>query len=149
MDVIEPTAENKIYALIILALAWTVSSLCVGFPQLLFDRGWQGTVVSKRVRHGYIVSHTIGRGRMVPTVWLDLTVKKDGGRVRKISYHLRETSEKYYSVGDRVIHLKGAKFLLRPDRADNEIICPLCGNTLKTDDCYYCRIRFSTRNKFY
>ena len=149
MDIIEPTRENKIYAIIILAVAWVISSFCIGFWQLLFDRDWQGTVVSKNLRHGYVVAHTIGRGRMIPTVWIDLVVRRDSGRMKKITYNVRETSAKYYGAGDRVLHLKGSKFLLRPDRRDDEIICPLCANTLAKEECHHCRIRFSTKKKFY
>lgn len=149
MDIMEPTRENKIYAIIILAVAWIICVFSVGFPQLLFDRDWQGTVVSKNLRHGYVVAHTIGPGRMIPTVWIDLVVRRDSGKVKKITYNLRDTSAKYYSVGDRVLHLKGSKFLLRPDRREDEIICPLCANTLAREECYHCRIRFSSKKKFY
>ncbi len=149
MDAMGATQSNKIYALIILTVAWFICALCVGFLQLLFDKNWYGTVVSKNIRHGYVVAHTIGRGRMTPTVWLDLIVKRDSGKQKKITYNLRETSERYYKVGDRVLHLKGSKFLLRTDRREDEIICPLCAMTLKYEECPCCRIRFSTKKKFY
>ena len=149
MAVMGATRENKIYALIILATAWFIFALCIGFLHLLLDRNWYGTVVSKNIRHGYVVAHTIGRGRMTPTVWLDLVVKCDDGRRKKITYNLRETSARYYNEGDRVFHLKGSKFLLRPDRREDEIICPLCATTLRREECSHCRIRFSTKSKFY
>ena len=149
MEAMGATQNNKIYILIILIVSGIVCALCVGFPQLMLDKKWQGTVVSKNVRHGYVVAHTNGRGRMARALWLDLTVKRDDGKIKKITYNLRETSEKYYNVGDRVLHLKGSKFLLRPDRREDEIICPLCASTLKREECYHCRIKFSTKSKFY
>ena len=149
MDVIEPTRESKIYAIIILAVAFAVSVFSTGFVQLLVDRNWSGTIVSKNLRHGYIAQKALRLGRLIPVVYIDMIVLKDNGKKKKITYTSREMTLGYYNAGDKVVHLKGAKFLLRPDRRENEIICPLCANTLFSEQCYHCRIKFSTKTKFY
>ena len=148
IEVMGATRQNKIYILILLAIAWFISALCTGFFQLLFDKDWRGTIWSKRLRNGYKFVLTLGGHPLViPTIWLDLIIRRDIGVNKNITYNFEDISLGYYKEGDRVIHLKGSKFLLRLDGGKDEIICPMCAHALMSEKCPICKLRFSPKDK--
>lgn len=147
IEIMGPTLENKIQIFILLTIAWFISVLCTGFFQLLFDKDWLGMIGSKKLRNGYKVVFEFGRGLIIPTAYLDLIINREMGKKKDITYNFEDISVGYYNEGDRVLHLKGAKFLLRPDGSKDEIICPMCAHSLMSEECPICKIRFSCKDK--
>lgn len=147
VEIMGPTRENKMQIFILLTIAWFISAFCIGFFQLLFDKDWLGIIGFKKFRNGYKLVFEFGRGRVIPVVWLDLIINRDIGKNKNITYNLEDISATYYNEGDRVLHLKGAKFLLRPDASKDEIICPMCAHALMEEKCPRCKIRFSIKDE--
>ena len=71
-----------------------------------------------------------GRDVHIFTVYVD-----DGHRVR--SYTIKDTAkafDKYYEIGDEVLHIGGTRFPVKPDFHDRWL-CPICGEFNAKDEC--------------
>ena len=71
-----------------------------------------------------------GRDVHIFTVYVD-----DGHRVR--SYTIKDTAkafDKYYEIGDEVLHIGGTRFPVKPDFHDRWL-CPICGEFNAEDEC--------------
>ncbi len=115
------------------------------FFQLLFEKDYEGEIISKSLWNGNYFPSFATR-RMLPTVYMDLEVKKSNGDIIKITYNTMFISQSAYNVGNRVVYLKGAKYLLVTDKKA-PIFCPLCSETLDTPECPRCKVSFSDYKK--
>ena len=133
------------YAVSVYMFCSAVFALCVyliKFFQLLFEKSYDGEIVSKELRNGFYVPHAVATKYMVPTVYMDLDVKKTDGSIETVTYNCKFIATSCYNVGNKVKYLKGTKYLLVTD--DNApIICPLCAATLSTPECSRCEITFA------
>lgn len=133
------------YAITVYIFCSAVFAFCVykiKFFQLLFEKDFEGEIISKEFWNGYYFPYVASvRGR-VSTVYMDIEVKKSNGKTKVITYNCMFISSSCYEVGNKVKHLKGTKYLLVTD--DNSpIICPLCARTLNYPECCRCEISFA------
>lgn len=115
------------------------------FFQLLLEKDYEGEIISKILWNGHYFPSFATR-RMVPTVYMDLEVKKSDGTVEKTTYNTVFISKSSYGVGNKVVYLKGAKYLLVTDKKA-PIFCPLCATTSDQPECPNCKITFSDYKK--
>ncbi len=114
----------------------------IKFFQLLFERSYDGEIVSKELRNGFYIPYAVATRYMVPTVYMDLDVKKTDGSIETVTYNCKLIAASCYNVGNKVKYLKGTKYLLVTD--DNApIICPLCAATLDHPECGRCEVSFA------
>lgn len=135
--------EKIICTYIIGTLIWLWVVYMTKFIPLLFARDWDGEIISVHHRAGWYCPYAIfGRGGIKPTVYIDLVIKKDNGRNKKITYNAVHISPSYYFNGMKVSYKKGAKFLVYKDPPEDKIICPVCTSTLEKNCCGRCKINF-------
>lgn len=141
--VAEYNAEKTVCAYIVgtLVLVWVV--YVTKFIPLLFDKDWDGEIISVHHRAGWCANAVFIRGGgMRPTVYIDLVVKKDNGRKKRITYNSANISLSYYVTGMKVSNKKGSKYLVYKNPPKDKIICPVCTATLNECICGRCRIIF-------
>ncbi len=144
--------NNTGYAISVYIFCSSVFAFCVykiKFFQLLFEKDFEGEIISKEFWNGYYFPYVASvRGR-VSTVYMDIKVKKSDGKTKVITYNCMFIAASCYNVGNKVKYLKGTKYLLVTD--DNApIICPICAATLNSPECCRCSISFADyKRKFF
>lgn len=136
------------YALTVYVFSAALCALVIyksNFFQLLMEKDFEGEIISKVLWNGNYFS-SFGTRHMLPTVFMDLEVKKSDSAVVKITYNTAFISKSAYNVGNRVVYLSGAKYLLVTDK-NTPIFCPLCAETLDTPECPNCKITFVNYKK--
>lgn len=117
------------------------------FIHMLFDKEWEGTVISSTSYIGYEpITFGVAISRRPPKkiMYTLLLVSIDGiKKTKKIRIPSKIIDPTFFSSGDRLKHFKGAKYPQNLDRKDEIFICPVCGKS-----CYYenfcpdCKIKF-------
>lgn len=124
-------------------LVWLFFIYKIGVFRLLLEREWKGEIIGLELRNGWYSTSLIPtRSTIRPTVYIHLTVMTSGGKKKRVSYNTVHITPVYYSVGMKVVHKRGARFLVYKTAPADKIICPVCTRTLDRHSCPRCRISF-------
>jgi hypothetical protein len=120
----------------------------MGLLSYVSDKSFSGTVVDVKLDVRLFKESAFER-RIEKRVFVGMTVQCDSGECiffeQMLPDHL--SSKNPYRVGDRVYHVKGAKYTCRFPREDTEkryepvsVICPACGaiHPLGSKSCSFC-----------
>ena len=119
-----------------------------GLWEYFTDKSFSGTIVHYKAECRIFKISAFER-RMETRLFVEMTVECDNGTTTVHEEMLSSALSKNipYREGDRVYHIKGAKYTCRFPRNDTvkqydpiSIICPLCGavNDLGTHTCVFC-----------
>ncbi|MBE6547630.1 MAG: hypothetical protein E7667_01950 [Ruminococcaceae bacterium] len=123
---------------------WIIAIYNLRTVHLLFEKEWTGDIISIELRNGYYSPYKFEARavRLIPTVYIDMIVKDEKGKNKKITYNTAFINASYYRLGMTVVHKKGSKYLIDKHPPKDKIICPLCTNTLWETKCDRCGIKF-------
>ncbi|MBQ7316696.1 MAG: hypothetical protein IJW90_06240 [Clostridia bacterium] len=117
---------------------------------LLRDKEWTGTVESRACKRQMTVRGAVARyGNIVEVMMGYWKIQRDDGESEILTYETEDVADDYFHTGDRVLHYKGAKYIvLAEPEADNEnLLCPLCGKLVMKPECSFCKIDFDTSRR--
>lgn len=135
--------DEKAAVYILGSVIWIFLIYKMRIINMLCDREWRGEIISVNHRNGYYCPYaTFGRGTIRGTVYIDLVVKTESGKKKRITYNAVYIAPSYHFAGMKVTHKRGSKYLVYTDPPKNKIICPICTETLDTPYCSRCKIRF-------
>ncbi len=129
-------------ALYILLL--TLPAIVTKIPLVLFDRSWKGTIERVYSETGAEYEDPVAGKMTIRTATIYIVIKLTNGRiVEREVYHGPVKNENYierYSVGDTVIHVKGAKHLQIVSGSRATATCVICGaeNSVRNHECEKC-----------
>ena len=119
-----------------------------GLWEYFTDKSFSGKIVHYKAECRIFKISAFER-RMETRLFVEMTVECDNGTTTVHEEMLSSALSKKipYREGDRVYHIKGAKYTCRFPRNDTDkqyeplsVICPLCGalHTLGTQTCTFC-----------
>jgi hypothetical protein len=138
-------------ACVMFIAAWTF--YLFGLWDYFTDKSFSGKIIHYKAECRIHKISAFER-RIETRLFVEMTVECDDGTTTVHEEMLSSALSKKipYRVGDRVYHIKGAKYTCRFPRNDTEqkyepisVICPLCGavNTLGTKTCTFCENELS------
>ncbi len=144
-----PTARFEPIVSIALIIFIALSLLSAfGLYKYFFDNSFSGKVVDIKTNTRYYKESAFDK-KITTRTFVRMTVECDDGKriffEQMLPAHQARTVP--YRTGDRVYHIKGAKYLCRFPRNDTEakyeplsVICPLCGAILQlgSKECAFC-----------
>lgn len=137
-----PGLSWVLFAVVIIATARLLD-----IPFWLFDKTWAGRIIAKD-EENYISpddNRTVRTGNLQVNKAQRLKIELDSGKIiEHIIYDNRARHafrDNAYNVGDRVIHVGGARYIQAVAVGDNDtLICVVCGAESRADDpeCRVC-----------
>lgn len=124
---------------VVLGLFWIFGLFLFGWVQMLFDRSWQGTIVRIDYKDVMMMDSLTRGRRLTQQMWLHIV--EENGRKHKITLVKKRNFERYYHVGDKIVHHSGLPYPESNDGADQHLcVCSLCGGVelTETDHCHGC-----------
>lgn len=107
---------------------------------MIWDRDYDGVIVSRRVQRRYLMD--FGRRRARPVEAEIFKVKRDDGKKAEFEFVGKQLKySHYFNVGDRVHHYAALPFPEKADKsADTVKFCLKCGSTHFPEQsrCYFC-----------
>ena len=115
---------------------------CFGWVRLMFDRSYRGRIVQIQYKQVMEMDPS-GRGtsRVRSVQKICLRIEDEAGRRHKMMLPKKNSFDRYYHVGDRIVYHSGRPYPESNDGADkNLFVCSLCGGVEKTDTdhCHGC-----------
>jgi hypothetical protein len=120
----------------------------MGLLSYFTDKSFSGTITHIKIDVRLYKESAFDK-KIEKRIYVGMTIECDDGKAiffeQMLPIHLTNTNP--YREGDRVYHIKGAKYTCRFPRNDTvkqydpiSIICPLCGavNDLGTHTCVFC-----------
>jgi hypothetical protein len=113
-----------------------------GWVNMMFDHSYRGRIV--RIDYKQVMEMSpSGRGtsRVRSVQKIHLRVEDEAGHKHKIVLPKKNGFDRYYHVGDTIIHYSGLPYPESNDGADkNLFVCSLCGGVelTDTDRCHGC-----------
>ena len=113
-----------------------------GWVKLMFDHSYRGKIV--RIDYKQVMEMSpSGRGtsRVRMAMKMHLRVEDESGHKHKIVLPHKNGFDRYYHVGDKIVHYSGLPYPESNDGADKEYyVCQRCGGVelTDTDHCHGC-----------
>ena len=127
---------------LVLAALLVFGLFAFGWVRLMLDRNYRGVITAIQYKQ-VMEMDPIGRGtsrvRSVQKIYL--RVEDEAGHKHKIVLPKKNGFDRYYHVGDRVVHYSGLPYPESNDGADKQLyVCSLCGGVevTDTDHCHGC-----------
>lgn len=109
---------------------------------MLWDKDYDGVIVSRRVQKRYLAETNSGRHRVRLVEAEIFRVKRDDGKTAKFEFVGDKLKySHYFNVGDRIHHYAALPFPEKVDKsADTVKFCLKCGSTHFPEQsrCYFC-----------
>ena len=123
---------------LVLSALLVVGLFLFGWVRHMFDRSYRGKIV--RIDYRQVMEmDPVGRGtsRVRSVQKLYLRIEDEAGHKHKIVLPKKSGFDRYYHVGDTIVHHSGLPYPESNDGADkNLFVCSLCGGVEMTDtDC--------------
>ena len=137
---VDPTVRIVVYILLL-----HIPAIVTRIPLVIFDRSWQGTIIKVHSEMGtYSDERFLARMNDFRTkLKIEADIKLTNGKIIRKTVYLGRPDATVFEkikVGDKVYHVKGAKYLQHISSSHRTATCVICGkeNSLSNQRCVAC-----------
>ena len=135
-----------IFAIPVLAILYILIAYKSKFFTMLFDKDWEGEVLSLDVKiAAEPITFGVAVGRTPPKMipYTIIIVRTDNGKTVKLTIQSSKIALCNFRVGGRIKHYKGTKYpIILSEKTLPTRFCPICGRSLEASICPDCNINF-------